>query len=128
MAGPVRIQRKRTKGWKMPPNTVSVTRPGKWGNPFYLINEEGFPWISDARDKSMPCCNHEAFLLVGSSASGENLTWTDARKGVVALFRQQCCDRSFAELRGKNIACWCPTDEPCHGDVILELANAGSAP
>lgn len=31
---PIRIQRKRTKGWKMPPNTVSVTRPGKWGNPF----------------------------------------------------------------------------------------------
>lgn len=31
---PVRIQRKRTKGWKMPENTVSVTRPGKWGNPF----------------------------------------------------------------------------------------------
>jgi hypothetical protein len=24
---PVRIQRKRTKGWKMPENTVSVTRP-----------------------------------------------------------------------------------------------------
>jgi hypothetical protein len=31
---PVRVQRKRTKGWKMPPNTVSVTRPRKWGNPF----------------------------------------------------------------------------------------------
>lgn len=31
---PERIQRKRTKGWKMPPNTVSVCRPGRWGNPF----------------------------------------------------------------------------------------------
>ena len=35
---PQRIQRKRTKGWKMPPNTVSVTRPGKWGNPFTFEN------------------------------------------------------------------------------------------
>jgi len=31
---PIRIQRKRTVGWKMPPNTISVTRPGKWGNHF----------------------------------------------------------------------------------------------
>ena len=31
---PIRIQRKRTKGWKMPPNTVYVGRPTKWGNPF----------------------------------------------------------------------------------------------
>ena len=31
---PKRIQRKRTKGWRLPPNTVCVTRPGKWGNPF----------------------------------------------------------------------------------------------
>lgn len=116
-----RIQRKRTLGWRTPPNTVYVGRGSKWGNPFCVFNEEGFPLIIDLRDQST--CNHDAFLLVGSSASGENLTWRDARKGVVALFRQQCCDRSFAELRGKNIACWCPVDEPCHGDVILELAN-----
>src|SRR5690606_40288783 len=31
---PQRIQRKRTKGWKMPENTVYVGRPTKWGNPF----------------------------------------------------------------------------------------------
>ena len=28
----IRIQRKRTKGWKMPPNTVYVGRPTKFGN------------------------------------------------------------------------------------------------
>lgn len=28
---PMRIQHKRTKGWKMPPNTVDCTRPGPWG-------------------------------------------------------------------------------------------------
>jgi hypothetical protein len=31
---PIRIQRKRTKGWKMPENTIDCTRPGPWGNPF----------------------------------------------------------------------------------------------
>lgn len=122
----VRIQRKRSRGWKMPPNTVSVTRPGKYGNPFYIINEEGFPWITDARDPSMPVCNHDAEQLLGIMHG--HLMWDAARKGVVALFRQQCCDRSFSELRGKNLACWCPLDQPCHADVILELANAGATP
>ena len=27
------------------------------------------------------------------------------------------------ELRGRDLACWCPLDRPCHGDVLLELAN-----
>jgi hypothetical protein len=29
----------------------------------------------------------------------------------------------FAPLRGKDLACWCPLDQPCHADVLLELAN-----
>ena len=32
-----------------------------------------------------------------------------------------------SELRGKNLACWCPLDQPCHADVLLELANAPEA-
>ena len=31
---PKRIQRRRTKGWRMPKNTVYVGRPSRWGNPF----------------------------------------------------------------------------------------------
>ena len=27
------------------------------------------------------------------------------------------------DLAGKDIACWCPLDQPCHADVLLELAN-----
>ncbi len=27
------------------------------------------------------------------------------------------------ELAGKNLACWCPLDQPCHADVLLKLAN-----
>lgn len=120
---PQRIQRRRTKGARLPEKTVCVSRGTKWGNPFYIINEEGSPWITDARDKSMPVCNYAAMELLGLPADGP-FGWDNARKGVVALFKQQCCDRSFEELRGKHIACWCPVDEPCHGDVILERANA----
>ena len=28
-------------------------------------------------------------------------------------------------LRGKNLACFCPLDQPCHADVLLEIANSG---
>jgi hypothetical protein len=27
-------------------------------------------------------------------------------------------------LRGRDLCCWCPLDQPCHADVLLELANA----
>jgi hypothetical protein len=40
---------------------------------------------------------------------------------------QQSAERfplPIAELRGKNLACWCPLDQPCHADVLLEIANA----
>lgn len=33
---PKRIQRKRTKGWRMPEGAVYVGRPTKWGNPYTL--------------------------------------------------------------------------------------------
>jgi hypothetical protein len=29
-----------------------------------------------------------------------------------------------AELRGKNLGCWCAAGQPCHVDVLLEIANA----
>ena len=38
---PIRIQRKRTKGWRMPPNTVYVGRPTIWGNPFPVGHSKG---------------------------------------------------------------------------------------
>lgn len=29
----------------------------------------------------------------------------------------------LAPLRGKNLACWCPLDQPCHADILLKIAN-----
>jgi hypothetical protein len=31
-----------------------------------------------------------------------------------------------AALRGKNLACWCRTDAPCHADVLLQVANTSA--
>jgi hypothetical protein len=40
------------------------------------------------------------------------------------IVRQLQRDPNFlVPLRGKNLACWCPLDQPCHADVLLDLAN-----
>ena len=33
-----------------------------------------------------------------------------------------------AALAGRDLACWCPADRPCHADVLLGVANGGAVP
>jgi uncharacterized protein DUF4326 len=98
MNKPKRIQRSRAKGWKMPANTIYVGRPTVWGNPY----------------------------VVGSQLmNGETLT----AKKAVELYEQHVAD-NFSErdirhcLHGKDLACWCALDQPCHADVLLRIANS----
>jgi hypothetical protein len=93
-----RIQLRRTKGWRMPPNTVKVDRTSRWGNP-YRAGGQAF--------------RHNGFGKVKDAAEA------------VALFRRRVAPHlsDIAQLRGKNLACWCRIGEPCHADVLLELAN-----
>ncbi len=32
--------------------------------------------------------------------------------------------QNLVTLRGKDLACWCALDRPCHADALLEIANA----
>ncbi len=50
--------------------------------------------------------------------------WLDGERatGAGGLRRISLMSR-IHELRGKDLACWCPLDQPCHADVLLELAN-----
>jgi len=96
MTHPIRVQLSRAKGWRMPPNTVKVDRSTRWGNPY-----QG-----------------------GHDGDGD-------RAYLVGLFRAYLSRPEQAalvevavnHLRGKNLACWCPPDQPCHADVLLEIAN-----
>lgn len=114
MSDPQRIQLSRTKGWRMPENTVRVARPSKWGNPFVInVDVDAGAVVAGYRSwlfgKPLP-------FLVPLHA----LPAMDAvRREVIA---------SLALLRGKNLACWCKPGAPCHADVLLELANADPAP
>lgn len=112
---PVRVQRKRIRGWRMPPNTVSVTRPGKFGNPF-SIEKFRYRTVEIDPDYSTACakvrlsdeeCRREAVWAYES--------WLDLHPELVQEARE--------ELRGKNLACFCPLDQPCHADVLLARVN-----
>jgi hypothetical protein len=107
---PFRVQRRRSKGWRMPENTVSVCRPGKWGNPF--------PVGKPAKD--VPA-KYRGIVAADPSQAVELYRQLIAEYGLPL-------DCDIEELRGKNLACWCKAGEPCHADVLLELANAQGQP
>lgn len=105
-----RIQRKRTRGWTMPLNTVYVGRPTIWGNPFPIITygERALDlyrrWIwSEMSESEMATLSHNG---------GPNFSLADRRQRL-----------NFVRLRGKNLACWCREESPCHADILLAIAN-----
>ena len=106
-----RIQRKRTKGWRMPPNTVSVCRPGKWGN----------PWKATDAAKAGYGDGHAMAVHAFRQWLRGDPEWVAGEN----LHRRQSILNDIAELRGANLACFCPLDKPCHADVLIELANDG---
>lgn len=103
---PKRVQMHRRKGgWRKDhPDAVVVARPTKWGNPYkvgerYLIGKGGHALIKDRA--------HAVQLF--------RKDWEQWRGSYSAEMVQ--------ELRGRDLACWCPLDQPCHADVLLEVAN-----
>ena len=140
MADPVRIQLRRSKGWRMPDNTVKVDRTTKWGNPFNF-KAPAHCWTALAYGcKGDPAGRQEASVIAFRQ-------WIDAGKPMLltgcGLYAQKRGKSAVAfatspevaspvppsmaqitrELRGKNLACSCKPGTPCHADVLLELAN-----
>jgi hypothetical protein len=109
---PKRIQRKRSKDWKMPANTVYVGRPSKWGNPFKVgdtvANHFGTEFTINTKQEAVNCY--------------KNLILTKINPGFI-LGQPFLLNADLSELKGKNLACWCKEGEVCHADVLLELAN-----
>lgn len=101
---PHRVQRQRTKGSRLPENTLCVDRTTRWGNPFHT-HGDGSPME--------PALAAHLFEDQLSSAGG----YVSARFGLVTVAMIQ------EHLRGKNLACWCPLSAPCHGDVLLRWAS-----
>jgi Domain of unknown function (DUF4326) len=108
-AKPVRLQLSRMKGFKLQEFSLGVNglpavlcaRPGAWGNPYVI----GTPGIPDAAT---------AVQLYRDWSD----CWDEPNHPTFRYSRE-----ALETLRGKNLACWCRLDEPCHCDVLLERAN-----
>ena len=112
-----RIQRKRTKGFKLPENTVCVDRTTKWGNPYKVVKESGNWYVKDQQGNYWSHSAHKNDAA--SKAVDIYRGWIDGQIGLKKL--------DITELRGKNLACFCPPDSPCHADYLLEAANYNTA-
>jgi len=114
---PIRIQRKRVKGWKMPPDTIYVGRPTRLGNPFIV----GRRVDTEIGAFSAEFLNVDPAMIVHDASHAVALyrLWWEKNYPQGAEFAP-----SVMSARGKNLACWCPEGQPCHADVLLELANS----
>lgn len=113
---PIRIQRKRIRGWRMPADAIYVGRPTLWGNPFTIkaAIETDFANEATAPQFVVDCFRD----WLGASRSGRDW-WAGPESD---RRRKAILDR-LGTLRGKNLVCFCRPDRPCHADVLLELAN-----
>lgn len=126
---PKRIQRKRTKGWRMPPNTVNVCRSGrgtgKYGNPFRIGD---YAMLGDP-DPRRAGPFRMSYCITSAEHADSRYTHVKDAETAVALYRRYrerhpFTEKEKAELRGRDVACFCSEDSPhCHGDVIIELVN-----
>jgi hypothetical protein len=94
----------------MPEGAVYVGRPTRWGNPYFpgsgmsrgFFDKDMVPTEYDVRDPRVQVQWYREHMADLLPVAGEELLWP---------------------LRGKNLCCWCRLDQPCHADVLLELAN-----
>jgi hypothetical protein len=114
---PQRIQRKRIRGWKMPDNTMYVGRPTKYGNPYRIVKENGI-FVVRLDGVYFGCSEMK------SAAAIMAVNWfIDYLGNMPTWIRSEMLD----ELRGNNLACWCPLDQSCHADILIALANVPEA-
>lgn len=109
----VRVQRSRRRGWRKPPNTVCVSRPSVLGNPF--------DWVVLGRELAVDFFRR---WLAGEMSTQERAgTGIDLPCPTYAERQRNAILALLPSLRGKNLCCWCAPGEPCHADVLLEMAN-----
>ena len=92
---PSRLQRKRTRGWRMPAGAVYVGRPSRWGNPWR---------IGKGRGECTPraaVANFRRYLRQ----------------------HPELVEEARPVLAGRDLVCWCREGDPCHADVWLEVVN-----
>ena len=111
---PTRIQRRRTRGWRLPENAVIVSRPSRFGNPCKvgLMQEMGY------EDPHAAAAANFVNWLRGDRFDAPT---DDADR------RRERILHDLPSLRGRDLACTCRPDQVCHADELRLLANLPEA-
>lgn len=106
-----RIQRLRTKGWRLPEGAAYVGRGTKWDNPYRL---DEFPTGMPMAERRLLAVTWFVGVLFGNIEAPSRAlgcTIEDVRR----------------ELRGRDLCCGCSLSDLCHADALLEIANRETA-
>lgn len=102
-----RTQRSRTRVPGIEPGSVYIGRPSQWGNPAtvgqYYKPVDGEPVLVSNRYLAVDLFYRHI----------KHLAQTDVDAFILWV----------KPLIGKNVCCWCPVGEVCHGDIILYIAD-----
>jgi len=102
-------RRRREKDAALDPNVVDVGPGTKWQLPFKKKDVDTL--VSSEADIA-------AAVKAGGWKAGALILYRD-------FIREEKLDPS--ELQGKDLSCTCKLTDPCHADVLLELANVHSS-
>jgi hypothetical protein len=120
-----------TKEWRKPDGAVYVGRPGKFGNPFRIYKGHtsiGPMWHVAVNTWGHIPADECIYGYVTSSCPLGPESVVELYRMMLESRRQDDPDRLrewLAPLVGKDLMCWCPLYQPCHADVLLEIANGG---
>jgi hypothetical protein len=97
---------RREKAAALDPNVVDVGPGTKWQLPFKKKDIDAL-------------VSSESDIAAAVNQGG----W---KAGALILYRDYLREESLdpTELRGKDLSCTCKLSDPCHADVLIELANA----
>ena len=118
----------------MPANTLSVCRPGIWGNPFVVgkpcgcfLNGTGSRGRDEILIPDLTLDQSIEFYRLAATGSLSPEMYPFGHEWLLRARRKfngmNIAEASRTYLRGKNLACWCSLDQACHVDVLLEVAN-----
>ncbi|WP_435109799.1 DUF4326 domain-containing protein [Nocardiopsis synnemataformans] len=150
---PRRIQRRRTRGWRMPESAIYVGRPSRWGNPWPFRTRgalarvpalDGSAWEWEGRISTAgtthPYCHpdghitrHEIRYMTRAECAEMYRRALTSPTREVHLYQGYglpwlTVEDARRELAGRDLACWCPLPEEgqpdhCHAAVLLSVAN-----
>ena len=133
---PERIQRRRTPGWRMPPNTRYIGRGTIYGNPFIVQADPSYqlPWVVFWSEAGAIHSMHRTKRAAHQAAVDNFRDWITQDTLDPKLWTPQLivahvklkARLAAGELAGQDLCCWCRPEDECHGDVLLELSGGVS--